>query len=333
VKGDELFPELIEDVERILDCRVDGCERACPACVLASDLVEEDVRRLDRKSALALVRERLLADAAPEDADRASPGARFSLDVLGDLRQAMERGGRQATFRLSGALDPAALVAWPAAAVARHWVGRGRRVVVAVDEGAVDALNGAERLQLRDLVNQLGVAVEEGCAPPYSNGAELIAEVIASDGSALAFAARDKVAAASGDGWGRPERAPIVRFDAPAAAWVGRAVDLSRLAPPPGASFRHVGHELDGPLDGFGGRAAKMLREVLAAAGIAAEDAVAEVTYEDRYLLSPVTLRLCLDTLGKLASDSVTTAAPIPLTVRTFEVRESPMPLPWLDQN
>ncbi|HXQ45769.1 MAG TPA: DEAD/DEAH box helicase [Caulobacteraceae bacterium] len=332
VKAGELFADLLEGMEQILDCKVEGCDRACPACVLASDLVEDDVRRLDRRSALALVRERLLADAAPLEADRAGPDARFCLDLLDDLQQAMERGGTQLTLRLAGPLDPAALSDWSAAKLARHWVGRGRSAVLAVDRGAIEALSGAELLLLRDLVNRWSVSLEEGAVPTCANGGALVAEVVSADGSALIFATRDEAAAQVSDAWGRPETAPIVRFEAPHALWHGAPVEASRLAPPPGATLRQLGHELDGPIAGFGARAAAMLREQLQIAGVPRDEVVASLVYEDRYLLSPATLRLCLDTLAAVV------AAPrgsesTPLTVRTFEVRPAPTPSPWLDND
>src|ERR1700733_5864333 len=81
IKAGELFADILPDIERILDCRVEGCVRGCPACVLIGELNDEQVARLDRQAALALVRERLLADGRPDEADRAAETARFSLDL------------------------------------------------------------------------------------------------------------------------------------------------------------------------------------------------------------------------------------------------------------
>ncbi|MBU1346003.1 MAG: DEAD/DEAH box helicase [Alphaproteobacteria bacterium] len=51
----ELLPELLPEIERILDCAVPGCVNACPACVLAGDLSDDEAAILDRSTALAWV--------------------------------------------------------------------------------------------------------------------------------------------------------------------------------------------------------------------------------------------------------------------------------------
>lgn len=53
----DLLPELLEEMRRILDCQVPECVRACPACVLAGDLNDEEAAILDREAALVLVSE------------------------------------------------------------------------------------------------------------------------------------------------------------------------------------------------------------------------------------------------------------------------------------
>ncbi|HEY3798534.1 MAG TPA: DEAD/DEAH box helicase [Caulobacteraceae bacterium] len=330
VKAHELFADLLRDVDRILDCRVVGCERGCPACVLVGELNDEQVARLDRRPALALVRERLLADGRPDEEDRAVETARFSLDLLDEIRQAMEGGAIRLTLRLGGELDLGTLATWIAAPLAAHWVGRGRDVVLGVDRGIVDRLNGAERLALRDLVNRWGVRLEEGEASPCSNDAQILAEVISRESHPLVFASRDVSASSGSIGWGRPEAAPIVRFETSSPVWVGAPVSLNRLREPAGAALRNVTTELDGPISSFGDRTAGLIRDLLEQAGVAKDEAVVGMAYEDRYLKSPLSLRLCIDTLGRLRGPGAG-AALVPLTLRTFPVEPTDRQLQFLD--
>lgn len=329
VKAQELFADLIVEAEDILDCKVEGCVRGCPSCVLIGDLTDEEVERLDRRPALALVRERLLADASPAEEDRISNDARFSVDTLDELRRALEAGGDQAVLYLGGPIDPASLEAWPAAALAKHWAARGRKVALALERGAIERLNGAQRLQLRDQVNRWGVALEEGEQRAFANGARLVAEVRRPVGPALAFASRDPAAWSASSAWGAPDTAPIVRFEAPL-AWQGAPVDLGRLRENAGAMLVDLRAEADGPISGFGDRLAGVIGQMLVGLGVPTGDEVVEITYEDRYVKSPATARLCLDTLSKLRGTSTKV---VPVRINTFPLEPSTRPTQWLDSD
>ncbi len=59
-------------------------------------------------------------------------------------------------------------------------------------------------------------------------------------------------------------------------------------------------------------------------------DEVVQMTYEDRYLKSPASLRLCLDTLGKIRS---TASSLTPLTIRTFPVASASGSTRWISDD
>jgi hypothetical protein len=328
VKAHEFFADLIREVEAILDCKVEGCQKGCPACVLIGDLSDEEVGRLDRRPALALVRERLLADGRPEAEDCITPDTRFSVDLLAEIRQALENGGTRLVLYLGGALEAGSLSTWRGAELASHWAGRGRSVVIAVDQGAIDALDGAQRLQLRDLVNRWGVRLEEGRRITFANSATLVAEVTQPNG-ALLFASRDEGVWRGDIGWGLPTTAPIVRFHG-ASTWKGTGVAADRLKEPPGVSLRNIKAEIDGSISTFGDRCAALLQSLLGQIGVSPTDRVASLAYEDRYLRSPAVVRLCLDTFGKLANGGT---GSVPLVIRTFPLEISSQPQHWLSSD
>lgn len=329
VRAQEFFADLIVDAEDILNCQVEGCVRGCPACVLIGDLSDDEVARLDRRPALELVRERLLADAAPAAEDRVRGDARFSVDTLDEIRAALEAGGDQAVFYLSGDFDSASLDAWPAAALVKHWAARGRQIILAVERGAIDALNGAQRLQLRDQINRWGIMLEEGDQPAFPNGAQLVAEVQRPGGQALAFASRDTSAVSASSTWGTSGQYPVVRFEGPM-AWRGAPVDLARLRESPGAALVDIRAEVNGPISSFGERLATMIDHMITGLGIAPTDELVEIAYEGRYLKSPATVRLCLDTLSNLKRSA---SAAIPVRINTFQLEPSSRPMQWLDSD
>jgi ATP-dependent helicase YprA (DUF1998 family) len=328
-KAQDLFSELLKEAERILDCPITGCIKGCPACVLVADLSDEEVSRLDRGTALALVRDRLLSDAAPPPDDRAAVGAKFTGNLNAEINAALEAGGVTAVFRLRGELDPARLEAWSAAALARDWSQRGRRVVLGVDKDALSHLDGSQRLRLRDLANRWNVDLEQGNDVALENGARLVAEVIGSTGVTV-FASRDRNTQSADSEWGRPLTHPVVRFNAAEPNWAGLEVPRDQLQPPAGAIVRHIGSELDGPMSSFGVRTARLLKDLIDKSGISGNARLSRFEYEDRYLRSPLTVRLCLGVLGGLAK--AYGDAP-PLTVRTSPLEFGDRPSQWLDNN
>ena len=52
VQAGPLLLEILPEATEILDCKVPGCRTGCPACVLTSDLSEDDAEGLDRMAAL-----------------------------------------------------------------------------------------------------------------------------------------------------------------------------------------------------------------------------------------------------------------------------------------
>jgi hypothetical protein len=146
----------------------------------------------------------------------------------------------------------------------------------------------------------MGCELEEGPPVGFDNGARMIAEVVRRNGSGLVFASRDESATAPGPDWGRASDAPIVRFEAAKTRWRGTPINRSTLREPAGTAFVRVYNELDVGIAFFGKRAAGMIRTVCEQAQVW-RGALASVTYEDRYLSNPLALRLCLDTISRLA--------------------------------
>ena len=328
VQAQELFADLIIEARDILDCKVEGCVSGCPACVLVGDLSDEEAERLDRSKALELVDSRLLADARPELSDLANPSAKFSLNLIDETRRALEAGADVLICYLSGGLDPVELEHWSAASLAKHWSTRGKTVILAVEPGAIEALNGAQRLQLRDQLNRLGVQIEEGEHPGFTNGAKLVATVGAKSGPSLVFASRDPTSRIGGSTWGLPATFPIVRFDTDI-TWQGSNVGMDRLREAPGAVLVDLRGEIDGPIAGFGERLNAILEPMMRSLRVERSDAIVSMAYEDRYLKSPASLRLCIDSLAQLRRGT----SEVPLEVITFPLVAPARSMNWVDKD
>lgn len=64
-RAKDLFVKLLNPVRDLLDCKVDGCVKGCSACVLTSDLHDQQ-RIIDRQAALSFVDNLLRLAAAPD---------------------------------------------------------------------------------------------------------------------------------------------------------------------------------------------------------------------------------------------------------------------------
>lgn len=314
VQAAEEFAALVPEVRRILDCSVEGCVTGCPACVLAGDLTDDQVEILDRQVALALI-ETLASEGRPNEIDLIGANALICESALTTMTLALEGGARRVILRIAGALDIGLLAQSDIGPAVERWSRQGRGIVLGVDVGALENLDAASRMQLRDLVNRWNVDIEEGAAAPFANGAALVAEACMPDGESWLVAGRDEESRVLGAGWGVAVAAPLVRVKS-AARWHGEPVAMAKISSPADSAVRHLDQTLDGPIGQFGGRAASLIREALQSSGVDVRLKVSLLDYEDRYICSPLVLRLCLDTLSALTSETLT-----PIRLRTWPLR------------
>jgi DEAD/DEAH box helicase domain-containing protein len=147
----------------------------------------------------------------------------------------------------------------------------------------LESIDEAARLALRDAAKSLALELRKGVAPTHGNGARTLAQV---DGSqAFTWVSRDMAACCPGLAWGLA----AVRIGALAAPLMP-GVDLDRLLPPSGTQYLEISDDMDGDLAGFGGRFARLLLKRIRAVG--GNGTLVSITYNDRYLQTPMTVRL-----------------------------------------
>jgi DEAD/DEAH box helicase domain-containing protein len=313
IQASDRLSEMFHDATHILDCRVPGCVRGCPACVLVGDLTDDQVDKLDRQSALQLVKA-LVADTAPDVIDRLTPDARLTSSVVDVIdREVRAHGDAVVRLQVGPDLDPTEFANWAMATMAADWRRLGRRVVVCVSAGDLDRLDGAAKLSLRDALTHWGVELEAGDFPPLSNEAVVLAEATTKQGI-VQIVSRDRQCLEGSRCWGRVVDAPLVLIEGQAARLVGTSVPVATLKPGAGAVVRTLKEDLDGDMDTFGQRAAELLQAMLHEAG-ASQTPIESITYNDRYLRSPLATKLALETFSSLAGAKAEREVPVKLLV------------------
>jgi DEAD/DEAH box helicase domain-containing protein len=303
VSFQHLMRSVICRAEQILDCETPGCEKACAACVLTSD-APSGKDELDRTAALAFLRVHLAFPEELRPGDRFVDGANLSLAPLDEIHFELLRcAGSTLTVFLPDRTNPAALQDWPLATQLLDWRKRGHETRLALAPALVTTLSPAEKLSLRDFALQNNVGLVTAEAPVFANGAHMVAMVCREGGSSRIWATREAEPRLPGPAWGCPVGHSVAEGSASIAVQFA-AVDLDALLPPPGAQLIQIGPELDCDLATFGGRASKLVVELLRKCGAWSRAGIVQAVYRDSFVSSPLVARLVIDTTKQIFSQS-----------------------------
>lgn len=307
-----LYDRLLTEAREILDCPRPGCRRGCSACVLTADLHKQQ-ETIDRVGALAWVDAARAALATVADEDFAAPDAQLARAVADEIAAAVDRGARRVTFWPARDSDVAALANGAIPTLARRIADRGARLTLVLDPVWLATLDAAARLALRDAAKALAIELRQGAAPVFANGACGIARI-----ETTLWASRDAAAATLGAGWGQGSTAPVVRIAA-GKPMLGATVPLDTLLPASGTRYFELSDDLDGPITAFGDALASILLPAIRAAG--GTGRLVRIAYADRYLQSPLVVRLMADALAALRDVLADVGTVIPLSIATNPFR------------
>lgn len=148
---------------------------------------------------------------------------------------------------------------------------------------AIAHLHTIARLALRDSATTLELDLRKGAAPTHLNGARTLAH--ADGGKPSAWVSREHAAASLGSQWGQA----AIRISTQSAP-LTQGIDLDSLLPPSGTQYLEMTDQLDGDLVGFGRRFAALLLPPIRMVG--GSGCLVGITYSDRYLQTPLTVRL-----------------------------------------
>lgn len=288
------LPGLLRDAASRLDCPA-KCASGCPECVLRRDL--QFGTTMDRPGALEVLKHEILPRLnLPEHLKL------FGAESSAVTRPVAEWIGRQAARGVIERLalfltDPPSgwdIAEWPAARIAED-VGRaGVPVAIVMRSADVHRLEMSHKLDLVRLVTRSQASLHITEELPKARETAIIAEVRL-EGQEIAIASSDDQACHIDRYWGGVERTPAVcGLSAPSK--VSLPLSLTKVtAYGEGNSVqKDVTTELDGPVSSFGSglwNIAKSLRPQV----FSGDSKLVRVTYNDRYMRSPVTARLLFE--------------------------------------
>lgn len=292
-RAKDLFGKLLNPVRDLLDCKVDGCVKGCSACVLTPDLHDQQ-RIIDRQAALSFVDGHLHLLALPDSADLFIPGASFSDDLADELA-----AGSGTAIVWSESFDLAELRDGNFLRLVALLQRSGRPLTLVLAQAALSVMDDATRLALRDLTIRYDIALHQGTAPRFQNGAVAVAAVV-NDRATEIWATCDGKAGVLGSGWGVAAELPILR-----APWDAKidsdALPADILKPRADVAFVSFTKACDGSLSSFGAHLLELIKPLLQRVGGWRPGHLVKVEYFDRYLKCPLTVRLACECVAALA--------------------------------
>lgn len=303
LEDQEWFAEALKKADaEILNCP-EACEEGCPACIMRPDLGLGSAR-LDRPGA------KTLAEALLSRLDLPERLRIFGADtrILGTEALAWlehhRRTGRltEVTLYMHGLPSEGGwdLGGWPVDGLFSRLASDGLRArIVGSSTLFTDrAFDLGRKLALYRLAAHADLAHMPEM--PFAGGMPVLAAVKTLDGP-LAIVATDLADSAPGPEWGSGSTAPLVRGAMENAPSRGDRINVERLIEFSGgnAQLVQLGIDVEGPVKGFGARFWKRLAGAAPLTVQAAQSVgIARLEYSDRYLLTPLNLRLLLEVIG-----------------------------------
>lgn len=294
----EMLVSTLARAEALLDCP-DSCLRGCPSCILRPDLNQRGVE-IDRRGGLTLARDLRARLDLPEDLRIFGPTTRLCGQSAPTWLAARLRAGRIGALDLWLAGDPDDwdLSAPPLRRTLARFAEAGIRPRLYLPTTALTSAGFglAQKLALHALGEQVDL---HSCSQlPTAGGLPLILRLDGAEGP-LALAAAHPADAVPGSDWGAGAEAPLLVGPAPQVA-PGNRLRRDKFAELAFGNARLLSpaRALDGPATGFGKRFWDwLIRHAPLEINALRTSSVSRLTYSDRYLLSPFTLRLATDLL------------------------------------
>lgn len=295
------LPSLLRDARKVLICEND-CDSACQSCLLTFD-TRFRIDSLNRHSALQFLSDEWIQSLQLRD-DQQLFG-RTSQAEYQPLAEAITRElNRTNTRRLYVFMagDPSD---WDVAAsplrqlMHRLSVKSGVQLALVTTLADLSSLSIGNTSTLRSLEAICGVKLLVGKPPALSGPGACLATVEALDGTCTSWGTSDRELAVPDSRWGVSGSRPLVVSASPAPALTGAA---PKLPPPASAGARaiEVAGELDGPGQGFGGRFWDAVCPPELPNGLPLDRSIVSVSYEDRYLVTPLSCALLVEVISAL---------------------------------
>ncbi|OOY24898.1 hypothetical protein BMI91_00145 [Thioclava sediminum] len=289
--ADRDLPGLLRDAAARLDCPA-GCATGCPECVLRRDLQFGTL--MDRPGALKVLETEILPRLdLPESLQLFGPSTQAVTRPLDEWidRQLAHRTIERMTLFLTDPPSGWDIADWPGTRIAENAGRSGVQVAIVMRTSDVHRLEMSQKLDLVRLVTRARANLNLAEDLPAVGDKTILAELCL-NGREVAIAAPDEYASHVNCHWGDVTRALVVRGPrAPLAVSAPLSLDKLAAYGEGNSAQKDVSTELDGAIGQFGRRfwgIAKGLRPQI----FANSTRLVRVTYNDRYLRSPLTGRL-----------------------------------------
>jgi hypothetical protein len=233
--------------------------------------------------------------------------------------------GNTLTVWVSGSPADWELGSWSLAPVLERWGARGRVIRLAIDE---EAVRQADPVTRRDLVLWSQRARVQLVSRAVGDEGTRLASVLGPR-AALMWASSSKAAHSIGAEWAAVSEAPVVRGAASAEPELRPLIPSELLNERQREHIFEIGAELNGPVENFGERFKAHLRGRSASLARMFSSPCLELRYSDRYLYSPLTVRLLTEIVRAFADRNTK------VVVQTMAARFGPPPrnAKWLHKD
>ena len=297
--------ELFKEVPVILNCD-HACDSVCQHCLLTFD-TRYRLDDLDRNVALAFLSDSWLNSLALREADQhfgASSKAEFQPLMEAIVREANRGDTGQAVFYLDADVGLWDLPSSPIRRLLHRLSSTSAaQLTVVLPSGLAHDLPWESASILMAFRDLCAVRITEGKVPAVLNKARCVASIQSLNGSWKSWATIDEVASIPAREWGRLSDNPWVAGIS-GAPILGEPIALQqnsgRDALSPGVRRIELTNQIDGAVDGFGVRLLALVLAELPELAISENDEICQVSYEDRYLVTPLAIALLVDFVSAL---------------------------------
>lgn len=295
------LPQILRKARDALRCE-NECGGACQSCLLTFD-TRFRTDSLDRHAAAAFLTDTWLQQLQlPDEQQLFGAASRADYQPVAEAitRELNRSRAKRLIVYGAGQVPDWDLAASPLRRLLhRLSVKSGVELCLVVPAADLRSLSPANASALAGLGTLCGLKVQVGQPPATLGTAGCLATVEDVDGSCLSWAVADCSLCVPDQGWGVTDRVPLVVSPTPAP----RLTDVTIMFPEPGkggARALELTCELDGPVLGFGRRFWEAVSPIDATNGLPSDKTIVELTYEDRYLATPLSCALLVEVISAL---------------------------------
>ena len=299
VAGD--LPLLLREAREELSCK-SNCESACQSCLLTYD-TRFRLDNLDRHAALRFLSQDWIQSLQlPDDQHLFGKTSRAEHQPLAEAitREIGRINAKRLFVFLSG--DPSD---WDFAAsplrqhLHRLSVKAGVELCLVTGTADLQSLSIGNASTLRSLATICNVKLMVGSPPALSRPGVCIATIETVDGAYTSWATSDPVPSVPDAKWGMSSAFPLVVSLSSSPKLTGSEPRLPSPTPK-GARAIEITGELDGQGQGFGARFWSSVSPPEVADGLPLDRSIVGVSYEDRYLVTPLSCALLVEVISAL---------------------------------